>query len=52
MSKHTHLGDAVMGMITTVTLGSWLFQVFSVFVLAIIGVGYLLNLSNHNSRNY
>ncbi len=37
MSKHTHLGDAVMGMITTVTLGSWLFQVFSVFVLAIIG---------------
>lgn len=37
MSKHTHLNDAFIGMVTSITIGSWLFQLFSVFILAVVG---------------
>lgn len=37
MSKHLHIPDIFLGMLTSITVASWLFQVFSVFVLAMVG---------------
>lgn len=38
MSKPTNqIGDILIGMITSTAVGSWIFQAFSVFSLAVIG---------------
>lgn len=41
----TVIGDVLIGAITTTTIGAWIFQAFSVLLLALIGAfgGWLFN---------